>query len=92
LKNKLLVVQDQQSNTSNVKLLEQVIAQEKSNQEFLDALRSGMYDLAHMLPGSRTWLDLYGEKMEMASNHSKEREEELKSLLSKDESMSDDTW
>ncbi len=94
LKNVLPVIQDQLGNTSNLKLLKLVMEQEKGHQAFLDALRTGMYDLAHMLPGSRTWLEVYGEKVELAEAHSKDREKDLKRILSQSESQEedDDLW
>lgn len=93
LKKRLPVIQDQLSNTSNLKILTVVMEQEKGNQEFLDTLRTGMYDLAHMLPGSRTWLEVYGEKIDYAEAHSKKREADLKRILKQSESSDeDDLW
>jgi len=73
-------LEEQLENNSNVKLQSIILEQEKGHQEFLDALRSGMYDLAHMVPGSRTWLDVYNEKVDKADAHSKSREKDLKKL------------
>ena len=87
------LIQEQMESTSNRKLLNIVKEQEAAHQEFLDALRSGMYDLAHMLPGSRTWLEVYGEKVDLAAAHSKSRENDLKKLASKKATQnSDDDW
>jgi TolA-binding protein len=80
LKKQFPLLEEQVASSSNKKLQAIVIAQEKSHQEFLDALRSGMYDLAHMVPGSRTWLDVYGEKIDLATAHSKSREKDLEKL------------
>jgi len=80
LKKQLVLLQEQVSSSSNNKLQTIILEQEKGHQEFLDALRSGMYDLAHMVPGSRTWLDVYSEKIEKAEAHSKTREKTLQSL------------
>jgi len=82
LKKQLILLQEQVSSSSNNKLQTIIIEQEKGHQEFLDALRSGMYDLAHMVPGSRTWLDVYNDKIDKAEAHSKTREKTLKSLKS----------
>jgi hypothetical protein len=68
------------SNSSNLKLQQIILEQEQANQTFLETLRSGMYDLAHMLPGSRTWLEVYGEKVDKATIYSKDREKALLSL------------
>ena len=93
LKKILPVIQDQLGNTSNLKLLNVVMEQEKGNQEFLEALRTGMYDLAHMLPGSRTWLEVYGEKVDLAEAHSKDREKDLKRILIQSDSQDEeDLW
>lgn len=40
-----------------------LIDQEQRFQIFLKTLKQGMKDLANMLPGSRTWLDLYNESL-----------------------------
>jgi hypothetical protein len=57
-----------------------MIEQERSYQEFLSALKMGMFDLAKMVQGSRTWLDVYNDKLDDAKDLSILREEKLKSL------------
>lgn len=57
-----------------------LLQQEKSYQEYIKSMKSGMYDLAHMVPGSRTWLELYSEQMNNALTLSQQRERELKRL------------
>ncbi|UZE95652.1 hypothetical protein [Alkalimarinus alittae] len=57
-----------------------LLQQEKSYQEFIKSMKSGMYDLAHMVPGSRTWLELYTEQMNSAVSLSQQRERDLKRL------------
>jgi hypothetical protein len=57
-----------------------LIAQEESNQEFLRGVKEGMYDLARMVPGSRTWLELYNEKMDRALQFSQNRQRDLTRL------------
>jgi hypothetical protein len=57
-----------------------LIAQEQSYQEFLATLKVGMFDLAKMVQGSRTWLEIYTERVEEAQELSVEREQELKLL------------
>ena len=57
-----------------------LIEQEQSYQEFLLALKLGMFDLAKMVHGSRTWLDVYNDKLNDAKNLSELREKNLKSL------------
>lgn len=76
----LSALKDKVATSSNRKLQELMIEQERGHQMFLDTLRTGMYDLAHMIPGSRTWLEVYGEKVDSAERHSKEREKELLNL------------
>jgi hypothetical protein len=57
-----------------------MIEQERSYQEFLSALKMGMFDLAKMVQGSRTWLDVYNDRLDDAKDLSILREENLKSL------------
>jgi hypothetical protein len=57
-----------------------MIEQEQSYQEFLSALKMGMFDLAKMVQGSRTWLDVYNDRLDDAKDLSMLREENLKKL------------
>ncbi|AZZ90432.1 hypothetical protein EUZ85_06735 [Hahella sp. KA22] len=57
-----------------------LLKQEASYQEFIRGVKEGMYDLARMVPGSRTWLELYNEKMDRALQFSQERQRELQRL------------
>jgi hypothetical protein len=57
-----------------------MIEQERSYQEFLSALKLGMFDLAKMVQGSRTWLDVYNDRLDEAKDLSMLREENLKKL------------
>lgn len=79
-KSEFALLKDKVANSSNLKIQQIILEQELGHQTFLDALRSGMYDLAHMLPGSRTWLEVYGEKVDKATSHSKDREKALLNL------------
>ena len=79
-KNEFVLLKEKVANSSNLKLQQIIIEQERGHQTFLDALRSGMYDLAHMLPGSRTWLEVYGEKIDKAEIYSKDREKAILNL------------
>lgn len=92
-RNELLVLKEKVSNSSNLTLQQIILDQERGHQTFLDTLRSGMYDLAHMLPGSRTWLEVYGEKVDKAEIYSKDREKALlklqKGTMSEKESRDD---
>ncbi|WP_419812677.1 hypothetical protein [Bacterioplanoides sp.] len=58
----------------------QLLSQEQSYQLHLTALKEGMRDLARMTPGSRTWLEIYNEKMDEALKQSKERQRQLERL------------
>ncbi|RMF19884.1 MAG: hypothetical protein D6758_00825 [Gammaproteobacteria bacterium] len=64
-----------------------LIEQEKSIQEFLKALKTGMYDLARMVPGSRTWLDIYGQQMDNALRQSIGRMRQLQRLKTGEETL-----
>jgi len=68
------------TNTSNAVMQQVLIAQEKDIQEFLTALRSATYDLAHMVPGSRAWLELYSTQIDAAVEMSEGRVNQLKQL------------
>jgi hypothetical protein len=57
-----------------------LLEQEKSYQDFLTSMKSGMYDLAHMVPGSRTWLEMYNEQMNKAITMSQKRSRELEKI------------
>ncbi len=60
-----------------------LIEQEQSYQAFLSTMKLGMYDLAKMVQGSRTWLDIYNEKIQNAQNLSAAREKELQRIVVK---------
>ena len=79
-RNDLLVLKEKVANSSNQSLQQIILDQERGHQTFLETLRSGMYDIAHMLPGSRTWLELYSEKVDKAETYSKDREKALLKL------------
>lgn len=57
-----------------------MIEQEESYQLHLNALKLGMKDLARMVPGSRTWLEVYDEQMDLALAQSKARMNKLSRL------------
>ena len=57
-----------------------LLDQEQSYQTHLRALKAGMRDLAKMLPGSRTWLEMYDEQMDMALEESRARVEQLAAI------------
>jgi len=82
----------QLANTQNTTLKRVMLEQEQSFQTFLTALQSGTYDLAHMVPGSRTWLEQYSEQISQAMTHSKDRINSLKSLNSSEALSKDDPF
>lgn len=57
-----------------------LIEQEQSYQEFLSTLKLGMFDLAKMVQGSRTWLDVYNDKIDGVQDLSELREKKLQRL------------
>ncbi|MFT5717616.1 MAG: hypothetical protein ACI9T7_001812 [Oleiphilaceae bacterium] len=73
---------NQLANTQNTILKKVMLEQEQGFQKFLMALQSGTYDLAHMVPGSRTWLDQYSEQISSSMSHSKARIKSLELLNS----------
>lgn len=50
-----------------------LIEQEKDKQQFVLAAKDAITDLARMVPGSRTWLELYSEQIGNAVERSKAR-------------------
>lgn len=54
-----------------------LLDQERSYQLHLSALKQGMRDLSKMMPGSRTWLDMYDDKMDTAIEDSRIRVDQL---------------
>jgi hypothetical protein len=60
-----------------------LIEQEQSYQTFLATMRLGMFDLAKMVQGSRTWLDIYNDKLEDAEDLSEAREKALNKIVLK---------
>lgn len=75
-------LKNQLANTQNSVLKKVMLEQEQGFQKFLMAMQSGTYDLAHMVPGSRTWLDQYGEQIDSSLAHSKARVKSLEQLNS----------
>jgi hypothetical protein len=69
-------------NSSTATLQKVLVQQEMSYQKFLNALKGGMYDLANMVPGSRTWLEHYNEELNLAIQLSINRQRELQQLQS----------
>ena len=57
-----------------------LLDQEQTYQLHLQALKQGMRDLAKMLPGSRTWLEMYDEQMDIALAESQLRVTQLVAL------------
>ena len=57
-----------------------LLKQEESYQLHLTALKQGMTELSRMLPGSRTWLEIYGEQMDEAIAQSQARAAELEAI------------
>ena len=66
---------DDKSTVGRVALVLQ--EQEKDYQQVMDGLKTGMRDLANMLPGSRSWLSDYSEAIELAQASSRKRVTEL---------------
>ena len=67
-------------NSSNATIQRVLVEQEQAKQKFMDTVRSAIYDLAHMVPGSRSWLELYSEQLDEATVKSQQREKALKEL------------
>ena len=66
---------DDKSTVGRVALVLQ--EQEKDYQQVMDGLKTGMRDLANMLPGSRSWLSDYSEAIDQAQASSRKRASEI---------------
>ncbi|MDF1762062.1 MAG: hypothetical protein P1U57_01515 [Oleibacter sp.] len=66
------------SNATAFKVI--LLEQEQSYQTHLSALKQGMRDLSKMMPGSRTWLEMYDEQMNLALQESRDRVLQLSAL------------
>lgn len=79
-------------NNSNATIQQVLIEQEQAKQAFMTSVRSAIYDLAHMVPGSRSWFELYSEQIDTAITASEAREKKLEALSSDTEFKSDDSF
>lgn len=80
LSSQLKTLDNKIENSSNATIQRVLIEQEQAKQKFMDTVRSAIYDLAHMVPGSRSWLELYSEQLDDATVKSQQREQALKEL------------
>lgn len=55
-----------------------LIGQDQSFTQFIKIMKSGMHDLANMVPGSRTWLEVYEDALDKVINKSDARVKKLK--------------
>lgn len=75
------------ANSGNRVIQSSMIEQEQHYQAFLVTLRSAVYDLAHMVPGSRAWLELYSDQIDKASAQSVARQKRLEQIESSEEKV-----
>ena len=80
LSTQLKALDNRLDNSANATIQRVLIEQEQAKQQFMDTVRSAIYDLAHMVPGSRSWLELYSDQLDEASTKSQLREQALKAL------------
>lgn len=80
LQQALPVLETRLENSSATTFQKLLVEQEISFQKFLAALKTGMRDLSHMVPGSRTWLEHYQEQLNGALEQSLRRQKELQKL------------
>lgn len=66
---------------SNAPALQKLmVAQEQGFQDFIRSMKDGIYDLARIVPGSRSWLQVYSDKMDNTLQSSLNRQQTLQSL------------
>lgn len=70
---RLAALQTAQDNESLIKLFALQTELEQDKQRFALGARSAIGDLARMVPGSRTWLEMYSEQIDQGLKRSKER-------------------
>lgn len=75
-------LQKQLNNSGNLALAQVLNEQEQNFQTFLTSLRSATYDLAHMVPGSRAWLEMYSSQIDSAVDQSKQRQRKIERIKS----------
>jgi len=81
----VLAKQENQLANSGNKVIQSVLLdQEKNFQVFLASLHNATYDLAHMVPGSRAWLELYSAQIDESIALSQARAEKLSLLETSD--------
>lgn len=80
-----LVRQESQLANSSNKMIQSVLLDQENNyQTFLTSLLSATYDLAHMVPGSRAWLELYSAQIGELMTLSQARAKKLSLLETSD--------
>lgn len=67
-------------NSHDPALQKLMLEQEEGFQEFIRSMKDGIYDLARIVPGSRTWLQVYSDKMDNTLQSSRNRQKTLQSL------------
>jgi flagellar basal body-associated protein FliL len=82
LSSKLKVYDIKIQNNANSTIQKILIEQEQAKQAFMETVRASIYDLAHMVPGSRSWLELYSEQLDTATAKSQQRIQQLQLLNS----------
>lgn len=64
-------------NGDAARILKVLRQQEISYREFLQIMKTGMVDLAKMVPGSRTWLDIYHDQIDEVVEDSQQRTDNM---------------
>jgi len=67
-------------NSNAPALQKMMLAQEQGFQDFIRSMKDGIYDLARIVPGSRTWLQVYSDKMDTTLQLSLKRQQALRKL------------
>jgi len=65
------------SSDTHSALQQLLIEQERSKQQQLETTRAAIYDLAQLVPGSKSWLNMYSAKLDEAIRQSQLREKIL---------------
>lgn len=79
LKQQVDVLQHSPGGTRAARMMrDTLIGQEQSFEQFIKSMKGGMHDLANMVPGSRTWLEVYDDALDKVMKQGAKRVKKLK--------------
>ena len=79
---RLTRMEDTVARTDSGRFAQILLEQEKEKQQFALGSKEAITDLARMIPGSRTWLELYSEQIDKGVERSKARMSAISTIKS----------